>query len=112
MLKALRRKKEETELKKSVKRLKANDPSLTELNLTAKSIGDDGAKAIAEALKVNTVLTSLSLDDNSIGDDGAKAIAEGLKVNTVLTRLDLDNNSIGNDGAKAIAEALSRSILS
>ena len=53
--------KNETELEKSVKRLKANDPSLTELNLYYNSIGDDGAKAIAEALKVNpnTVLTTL-----------------------------------------------------
>jgi Ran GTPase-activating protein (RanGAP) involved in mRNA processing and transport len=98
--------KKETELEKSVKRLKANDPSLTELNLYYNSIGDDGAKAIAEALKDNTVLTTLYLGYNSIGDDGAKAIAEALKVNTVLTSLDLRSNLIGDDGAKAIAEAL------
>ena len=67
--------KKETELEKSVKRLKANDPSLTELNLYYNSIGDDGTKAIAEALKVNTVLTELNLYDNSIGVDGAKSIA-------------------------------------
>ena len=53
MLKAFRRKKED--LEKSVKRLKANDPSLTKLSLIGNSIGVDGAKAIAEALKVNTV---------------------------------------------------------
>ena len=45
------------------------------------SIGDDGAKAIAEALKVNPVLTVLDLHYNNIGVDGAKAIAEALKVN-------------------------------
>jgi hypothetical protein len=44
-------------------------------------IGDEGAKAIAEALKVNPVLTSLDLRANIIGVDGAKAIAEVLKVN-------------------------------
>ena len=48
-------------MEKSVKRLKANDPNLTSLNLNFNSIGDDGAKAIAEALKVNTVLTTLFL---------------------------------------------------
>jgi hypothetical protein len=53
--------KKETELEKSVKRLKANDPSLNELNLYYNSIGDDGAKAIAEALKDNAVLTTLDL---------------------------------------------------
>ncbi len=47
-------------------------------------IGDDGAKAIAEALKVNAVVTKLWLNNNKIGDDGAKAIAEALKVNAVL----------------------------
>ena len=64
---------------------------MTELHLSENSIGDNGAKAIAEALKVNTVLTELHLSENSIGDDGAKAIAEALKDNTVLTTLDLRN---------------------
>jgi hypothetical protein len=45
-----------------------------------------GAKAIAEALKVNAVLTTLNLGYNSIGDEGAKAIAEALKVNAVLEK--------------------------
>ena len=62
-------------------------------------IGDDGAKAIAEALKVNPVLTTLSIWGNKIGAEGAKAIAEALKVNAVLTSLDLMANSIGDDGA-------------
>ena len=47
-------------------------------------IGDDGAKAIAEALKVNPVLTTLDLWNNSIGPEGAMAIAEALKVNPLL----------------------------
>ncbi|KOO27685.1 hypothetical protein Ctob_014594 [Chrysochromulina tobinii] len=55
-------------------------------------IGNEGAKAIAEALKVNAVLTSVDLRVNSIGDEGAKAIAEALKVNAVLTILSLGNN--------------------
>ena len=95
-------------MEKSVKRLKANDPSLTELYLSDHSTGnsDDEAKAIAEALKVNTVLTTLYLSNNSIGDEGSKAIAEALKDNTVLTTLHLVKNSIGDDGAKAIVEAL------
>ena len=79
---------------------------VTELRLGSNPIGNNGAKAIAEALKVNTVLTQLWLNDNKIGDNGAKAIAEALKVNTVLTTLYLGYNSIGVEGAKAIAEAL------
>ena len=70
-------------------------------------IGDDGAKAIAEALKVNPVLTSLDLYGNfSIGDDGARAIAEALKVNPVLTKLDLQYNNLGDAGKQAVREAV------
>jgi hypothetical protein len=52
---------------------------------------EQGAKAdVAEALnKVNAVLTELELGGNEIGDDGAKATAEALKVNAVLTKLGL-----------------------
>ena len=44
---------------------------------------------------------------NSIGDDGAKAIAEALKVNPVLTKLDLRwNNNMGETGEKAVRDAV------
>ncbi|KOO27154.1 hypothetical protein Ctob_012414 [Chrysochromulina tobinii] len=79
---------------------------LTELNLTGNNIGDEGAVAIAEALKVNAAVTNLFLIYNNIGDEGAIAIAEALKVNAVVTNLHLDANNIGAEGAKAIAEAL------
>ena len=70
-------------------------------------IGDEGAKAIAEALKVNPVLTTLWLGANSIGADGAKAIAEALKVNPVLTKLDLKYNStMGDAGKQAVRDAV------
>jgi Ran GTPase-activating protein (RanGAP) involved in mRNA processing and transport len=60
---------------------------LTSVDLRVNSIGDDGAKAIAEALKVNAVVTTLYLYDNNIGPEGAMAIAEALKVNAVLKNL-------------------------
>ena len=41
------------ESERYVKRLKENDPSLTELYLSNESIGDAGTKLIAEALKFN-----------------------------------------------------------
>ena len=43
---------------------------------------------------------------NSIGDDGAKALAEGLQHCSSLQTLNLQQNSIGDDGAKALATAL------
>jgi hypothetical protein len=80
---------------------------VTTLSLWDNSIGDEGAKAIAEALKVNEVVTTLDLrGGNNIGDEGVIAIAEALKVNAVVTTLSLGSNNIGDEGAIAIAEAL------
>ena len=44
--------------------------------------------------------------NNSIGVEGAKAIAEALKVNAVLTKLDLKYNKLGEAGKKAVREAV------
>ena len=54
------------------------------------------------------VLNTLVLGANSIGDEGAKAIADALnyKYKSVLNTLDLRNNGIGDSGAIAIADAL------
>ena len=54
----------------------------------------------------NRVLTFLNLWYNSIGGDGAKAIAEALKVNPVLTELDLRYNDLGVAGQKAVRDAV------
>merc|ERR1712167_461891 len=72
-----------------------------ELNLTSNKISAEGAKALAQALKVNTVLQGLNLDSNTISDEGSKALAEALKVNTALQKLDLGDNKISDEGAKA-----------
>ena len=53
--------------------------------LSWSSIGAEGAKYVAEALKVNTSLTEIHLFYNYIGAEGAKYVAEALKVNTSLT---------------------------
>ena len=42
-------------------------------------IGDEGARALAKALKTNSALTGLALGHNSIGAEGARALAEALK---------------------------------
>jgi hypothetical protein len=70
-------------------------------------IGDEGAQAIALALKANVVMTALDLAVNNIGDEGVEAIAEALKVNVVLTELWLQGNGdIGDAGAQAILGAV------
>ena len=57
-------------------------------------IGDEGATAIGEALKLNGSLTSLDVGANDIEDEGAKAICEALKLNGSLTSLDVRENML------------------
>ena len=63
------------------------DGLLTEIDLGDLAIDDAEAKAIGEALKVNTSLTEIYLYSNNISDEGAKAIGDALKVNTSLTKI-------------------------
>ena len=89
------------------KTIQLRDGLLTKIDcLDWNKIGAEGAKAIGEALKVNTSLTEISLGGNNIGDEGGKAIREALKVNTSLTKIVLHDNNIGSEGGKAIGEAL------
>jgi hypothetical protein len=46
------------------------------INLRWKEIGAEGAKYVAEALKVNTSLTKINLSYNNIGDEGKQALRE------------------------------------
>ena len=75
--------------------------------MTDNKIGDEGAKAMSEMMKVNTTLTSLNLcgegrgvkktrkkrksclTGNGIGDEGAKSMSEMLKMNSTLKLLNL-----------------------
>lgn len=58
---------------------------MASINLTNNKIGDDGAKAIAEMLKINKTLALVNLSYNGIGFEGAKAIVESLLNNKVIT---------------------------
>jgi len=86
--------------------LKTN-AALHHLDLSRNQIREAGAAAISDALRLNATLKTLRMEHNGIGDVGAKAIGDGaLTVNTTLTSLYLGGNSISNAGATAIGQAL------
>jgi len=87
------------------KALKDNE-TLLKLEIHCNSIGDEGAEALTEMLKVNTTLKTLNLYGNKIGDEGAKALANALKVNKTLTHFYIGCNNIGDVGADNIADML------
>lgn len=90
-----------------IDRLKANDPSLTTLNLRDSLLTHAEVIAIAEGLRVNRTLTTLSLSHcYSLGDTGAAAIADALAGNATLTTLNLYWINFGAAGATAIANAM------
>jgi Ran GTPase-activating protein (RanGAP) involved in mRNA processing and transport len=61
--------------------------SVTSINLIGyTTISDEGASAIADALKANTSVTNIYLGGNEIGNEGALTLADALKVNTTLLR--------------------------
>ena len=92
----------------AVAEILTSNTSVTEVYLNFnEEIGDEGAKALAEALKVNATVKKLDLDGCGIGDDGAAALAEALRSNTSLTKLALMfNKSIGEQGKQLLRDAV------
>ncbi|CAF0885469.1 unnamed protein product [Didymodactylos carnosus] len=79
---------------------------LCKLDISNNYICSEGARSIADALKSNKALTSLYISNNNISNEGATSIADALKINTRLGELVISNNNISNEGATSIADAL------
>ena len=62
---------------------------------------------IASLVTGNKVLTNLVLLNNNIGDEGAAALASALRVNAVLTKLVLWDKNLGEEGKGVIRDAVS-----
>ena len=73
---------------------------LKELDISYnRCIGDDGAKALAEALLVNVNLICLCVMANGIGVDGMLALAKAMFTNTSLKQLDVSYN-VGDESSR------------
>jgi hypothetical protein len=69
------------------------DKTLTELDVSRKNLGTEGALVVAEYLDGNVVLSVLSLKSNALLNiESGKALAHALKGNSVLTELDVSAN--------------------
>jgi len=80
------------------KLLQAGRDNLQVLDLSRNKLGDDGAKALAEALgkgpSSGYSLAVLRLRSNGIGDEGGEALAEALMSITSLTEFDFSENQV------------------
>ena len=52
-------------------------------------MGDAGAVALADAIKINTTVQEIHLSSTIISDDGAVALADAIKINRTVTKIDL-----------------------
>uniref|UniRef100_A0A7S1IV46 Uncharacterized protein n=1 Tax=Eutreptiella gymnastica TaxID=73025 RepID=A0A7S1IV46_9EUGL len=65
------------------------------LSLAHAGLGDKGAIALAESLKVNSRIHDLCVLDNWITPRGGQALLEAIKQNDSITKLDLSENRLG-----------------
>jgi Ran GTPase-activating protein (RanGAP) involved in mRNA processing and transport len=84
--------------------LKVNS-TVEDLEMTL-GMQNDGARAIGDALKVNTGLRILNLEQNHIGDRGVKGLYEGLKHNRTVAKLMFYKNWIGPNSGKVFGRML------
>ena len=76
-----------------------------QLDLSWNSIGAEGAKPLANALRANASLTKILVGRNKLGDEGATILCNALRQSKVakVQELDLSNNHISPQGGKAVA---------
>jgi hypothetical protein len=84
---------------------------LTKISLASNKLGEEGTKAICEALEQNKTLKELDISGDSDGSNigetaGVKHVAKMLGVNGALTKIDVRWNIFGPEGAKVFADAL------
>eukprot|EP01064_Diplonema_japonicum_P002204 TRINITY_DN11407_c0_g1_i1.p1 TRINITY_DN11407_c0_g1~~TRINITY_DN11407_c0_g1_i1.p1 ORF type:complete len:423 (+),score=142.92 TRINITY_DN11407_c0_g1_i1:34-1302(+) len=75
------------------------------LNLQHSGLGDKGAIALAECLKVNNTITELTLIDNWITTKGGHALLDAIRMNTYITKLDLSENRLGYRAGQVSGDA-------
>lgn len=88
----------------------AADLRVKTLYLEQNKLGDAEALLVAQALSGHQALCFLGLGDNAIGDEGIRAIADAVsRTRAPLTNLGLSNNAFGDVGACLLAAALEKS---
>ncbi|XP_015280968.1 PREDICTED: tropomodulin-2-like [Gekko japonicus] len=96
-----------TNVEATLQRIKANDPTLLEVNLNnIKNIPIPTLKEFAKALETNTYVKKFSLAATRSNDPVAIAFADTLKVNKTLKSLNTESNFITGIGILALVDAL------
>nr|XP_056721700.1 tropomodulin-2 [Euleptes europaea] len=96
-----------TNVEATLQRIKANDPTLLEVNLNnIKNIPIPTLKELAKTLETNSHVRKFSLAATRSNDPVAIAFADTLKVNKTLKSLNIESNFITGTGILALIDAL------
>ena len=71
-------------------------------DVSKNNLGQEGTKALAEALNGNQIMAELNLAENSMDKNGAMNIAKTIPTMGAMTTLNISNNSIPSDQQSAI----------
>jgi Leucine-rich repeat (LRR) protein len=69
------------------------DKTLTELAVSGKNLGTEGALVVAEYLDGNGAMLSLDISSNSLAVEGTKLLAKALESNQTMTSLNISSHS-------------------
>ena len=78
--------------------------SITELDLSGKTIGVEGGMVLAGLIPAMLLLASIDLNDNHIGPEGAKALAPAIAASTALTECNVRGNNLDIESAEILAK--------
>ncbi|KAF0688286.1 Aste57867_20156 [Aphanomyces stellatus] len=84
----------------------AFNTTVVDLDVQDTALGNLGAIALFQTLRVNRTLLRLNVASNQIGDDAAYALAALLQTNTTLTQLVLHDNGFTARGIAVLGAAL------
>lgn len=94
--------KESKQLRRDLESLKRNDPTLRTLDYEGVQLGNEGAIALARALRSNTNLRKLLLGHCNIGPDGLRSmvrcLCEDRLIPSRLRKLELVSYFVYKDG--------------
>ena len=83
-----------------------NYTCLLELNLSINAINDDGAKIIAEAIQINSVLQNIDISKNHISVEGLVYFMEAVKNNYTLQVVNITHNNVTRSGFTSIKQCI------
>lgn len=88
----------------------ANGKCMTEIRLDCNKLGDNGARAICQAISKDHHITVVSMEMNGITKDSCSVISRMLKRVPTVSKFHVGNNPLGDEGITTITSVLRDSI--